>query len=155
MYLYLIQHGEAKPVEEDPQRSLSEKGKADIEKVAAFVAEHTTLKVARIIHSGKTRAEQTAEILSQHLNPPNGVVAIEGLEPLADPSIWENRIAGETEDIMLVGHLPHLDKLSATLVCRDEAKNVIVFQNGGIVCLAADGSYNWRIGWMVTPQMLK
>ncbi len=155
MNLYLVQHGEAKTAEKDPQRSLSDKGRADVEKVAAFVAESTTIKVSRIVHSGKTRAQQTAEIFAQHLNPPNGVTAIEGLEPLADPSICENRIAGETEDIMLVGHLPHLDKLSATLVCRDKAKSVITFQNSGVVCLTADSSGNWRVGWMVTPQMLK
>ena len=155
MNLYLVQHGKAKLTEEDPQRSLSDKGQADIEKVAAFVAESTPIRVSRIFHSGKNRTQQTAEILAQHLNPPNGVTAIEGLEPLAYPSICENRIAGETEDIMLVGHLPHLDKLSATLVCRDKAKSVIAFQNGGVVCLTADESGNWRIGWMVTPQMLK
>jgi len=155
MYLYLVQHGEAKLKEEDPQRALSDKGRVDVEKVAAFAAAHTTIRVERIVHSGKTRAQQTAEIFAQHLNPPNGVAAIEGLEPLADPSIWENRIAEETEDVMLVGHLPHLDKLSTTLICRDEGKSVISFQNGGIVCLTADELGDWRVGWMVTPKMLK
>lgn len=155
MNLYLVQHAESKPKEEDPQRSLSDKGKTDVEKVAAFVAEHTTLKVGRIIHSGKTRAQQTAEVLARYLNPPEGVSAAEGLEPLADPSIWTNRLAEEKEDLMLVGHLPHLDKLAAKLVCGDTAKSVVAFQNSGVVCLAKDDSSDWSLHWMVTPRMLK
>jgi len=155
MNLYLVQHAESKPKEEDPQRSLSDQGRTDVEKVGAFVAEHTTLKVGRIIHSGKTRAQQTAEVLARYLNPPEGVSVAEGLEPLADPSIWANRLAEEKEDLMLVGHLPHLDKLTAKLVCGDTSKSVVAFQNSGVVCLAKDDSGHWSVYWMVTPQMLK
>jgi phosphohistidine phosphatase len=153
--LYLVQHAESKPKEEDPQRSLSDQGKTDVEKVAAFVSKHTTLKVDRILHSGKTRARQTAEVLAKYLNPQDGISVAEGLEPLADPSIWTNRLAEEKEDLMLVGHRPHLDKLATKLVCGDTAKSVVAFQNGGLVCLAKDDSGDWSLYWMVTPRMLK
>lgn len=155
MNIYLVQHAESKPKEEDPQRSLSDKGRTDVEKVAAFVAEHTTLKVGRIIHSGKTRAQQTAEVLARYLNPPEGVSAAEGLEPLADPSIWANRLTEEKEDLMLVGHKPHLDKLAAKLICGDETRSAITFQNAGIVCLMRDDSGSWSVSWLITPNMLK
>jgi phosphohistidine phosphatase len=155
MVLYLVQHAQAKSPEEDSERHLSEQGSADIEKAAAFVAAHTTLKVNRISHSGKARASQTAEILAKHLNPPAGVSAAEGLDPLADPSIWSKQLADEKEDLMLVGHLPHLDKLAAKLICQDENKSVVAFQMGGIVCLEKRDSGQWRIRWMVTPKMLK
>jgi len=155
MNLYLVQHAEAKQKEEDSRRSLSDKGEADIEKVAAFVAEHTTLKIGHILHSGKTRAQQTAEVLAKHLNSSDSVTAAEGLEPLADPSIWVNRLTEEKEDLMLVGHLSHLDKLAAKLVCGDESKSVVTFQMGGIVCLAKEETGTWSLRWMVIPQMLK
>jgi len=155
MNLYLVQHAESKLKEEDPQRSLSDKGRTDVEKVAVFVAEHTTLKVDRILHSGKTRARQTAEVLARYLNPPEGVSATEGLEPLVDPSIWANRLAEEKEDLMLVGHLPHLDKLAVKLICGDEVRSAVMFQNAGIVCLVRDDSSYWSLYWMVTPKMLK
>ena len=155
MNLYLVRHAECKPEAQDPQHSLSDKGRTEIEKVAAFVAEHITLKVSRIIHSGKTRARQTAEVLARYLNPPGGVSAAEGLEPLADPLIWTNRLAEEKEDLMLVGHLPHLDKIAAKLICGDEATSAVIFQNAGIVCLSRDDSGVWSLYWMVTPRMLK
>jgi phosphohistidine phosphatase len=155
MNLYLVQHAQAKSAEEDPERHLSKQGQADIEKVATFVAKHVTLKVDRISHSGKARARQTAEILAKHLNPPPGVSVADGLEPLADPSIWTKRLADEKEDLMLVGHLPHLDKLAAKLICQDQNTSVVAFQMGGIVCLERDDTGDWRVRWMVTPAMLK
>jgi phosphohistidine phosphatase len=154
MNLYLVQHAEAKQKEEDPERSLSNKGWADIRKVAAFVAAHSNIKVDNIFHSGKTRTQQTAEVLAEYLNPARGVEESEGLQPLDDPSTWAERLAVIEEDIVLVGHLPHLNKLSAYLICQNPDKTVIDFQMGGVVCLGKDESGTWSIRWMVIPQIL-
>ena len=154
MNLYLVQHGEAVSKEEDPSRPLLEKGREDIRKVADFVAEHMKIQVASILHSGKARAQQTAQILAEHLNPLEGIMMTEGLEPLAEPSIWIERLAKTDEDSMLVGHLPHLCKLSAYLLCQDEEKKVIHFQRGGIVCLGREESGAWSIKWMIIPDFL-
>ncbi len=154
MNLYLVQHAEAKPEEEDPQRRLSEKGWSDIRKVGAFIAEHANIRVSSIMHSGKTRARQTAEALAEYLNPPGGIKEVEGLKPLDTPSIWVDRLAETKEDFMLVSHLPFLSKLSAHLLCQDENKAMVDFQMGGIVCLGRDESGIWSVRWMVIPQML-
>jgi phosphohistidine phosphatase len=37
MYLYLVQHGEAKREDEDPARGLTEKGTKDVHQVAQFL----------------------------------------------------------------------------------------------------------------------
>ncbi len=154
MNLYLVQHAEAKPEEEDTQRRLSERGWSDIRKVAAFIAEHTNIRVSSIIHSGKTRARQTAEALAEYLNPPGGIKEVEGLKPLDAPSTWEDRLAETKEDFMLVSHMPFLGKLSAHLLCQDEDEKIVDFQLGGIVCIARDESCIWSVRWMVIPQML-
>ncbi len=52
MMLYLMQHGKAKPKEVDPERSLSDEGVEEVERVAAFL-EKAGIKVAEIFHSGK------------------------------------------------------------------------------------------------------
>jgi len=154
MNLYLVQHGEAKSKEEDPSRPLTEKGREDVRKVVAFVAENMKIQVASILHSGKARAQQTAQILAEHLKPPEGIRMTEGLESVAEPSIWVDRLAKTEEDLMLVGHLPHLSRLSAHLLCQDEEKKVIHYQRGGIVCLKRDESGLWSINWMVIPDFL-
>jgi len=53
MNLYLVQHTEAKQKEEDPERSLTDYGRACIRRVASYVARNTDIAVQRIIHSGK------------------------------------------------------------------------------------------------------
>jgi phosphohistidine phosphatase len=154
MNLYLVQHAEAKREEEDPERPLSEKGRADIRKVADYIAQHIDINVSSIMHSGKTRARETAEILAEYLNPPEGIEQAEGLEPLAEPSAWGERLAEMKEDTMLVGHLPHLLKLSAHLLTQDETKKILNFSMGGIVCLGRDESGDWSVRWMIIPEIL-
>ena len=71
MKLYLVQHGEAKSEKEDPDRSLTDRGTAEIRAVAE-AAKRAGLKPAQIYHSGKTRAQQTADILADALGCPCG-----------------------------------------------------------------------------------
>ena len=107
MFVYLVQHAEAKSKEEDPARDLSEKGRQDIQRVANTVGKFN-LVVNHIFHSGKARASTTAQTLASSLKPPTGVSDTTGLAPLDDPESWVERVATMDEDIMLVGHLPHL-----------------------------------------------
>ena len=83
MKIYLVQHGEAESKSVDPARPLTARGRADVERVAAFAA-RLGVAVHQIRHSGKTRAGQTAECLGRALNPPGGVVAVPGLDPKDD-----------------------------------------------------------------------
>lgn len=152
MRLYLVQHAEPRRKEEDPTRPLSERGWEDIRKMAKYAGEHLRIEVEQIVHSGKLRAKQTAEVLAQHLNPPKGVAADENLEPLADTEIWKKRLVKTTEDIMLVGHLPHLSKLASYLLVDNENKEVVAFRMGAIICLGRDEQHRWTIQWLITPE---
>jgi hypothetical protein len=83
MDIYLVQHGEARPEVEDPERSLTDRGEETVCKVAAWAA-RAGLRVDQIRHSGKRRAEQTAAILADLLRPIQGMVAVTGLAPNDD-----------------------------------------------------------------------
>jgi len=154
MRLYLVQHADAKLKEEDPSRPLSDKGWRDIRNVAKYAEKYLQIQVTRIFHSGKLRANQTAEVLAEHLHPAKGLSVGEGLEPLGDPKVWKNRLAEATEDIMLVGHLPHLGKLTSHLLTSDKNKQVVTFRNAGIVCLEREDGGYWTIQWMIDPEIL-
>lgn len=153
MFLYLVQHGEAKREEEDPSRPLSVKGIEDVKRVASSIS-RLNLEVEEVFHSGKTRAKQTAEILANNLKITKGVSETNGLAPLDDPGVWAERLKGKKESLMLVGHLPHLGKLSSLLLSGDKEKNIIAFKMGGIVCLKRDGAGIWTLQWMITPEIL-
>jgi phosphohistidine phosphatase len=154
MYLLLAQHGEAEPEEINSERPLSDNGVVSVRGVAAFIAENTDTKVKTIYHSGKKRAIQTAELFAKILKPSKGVVLGKELNPLSLPWGWVERLAKIEENIMIVGHLPHLNKLSALLLCQDESKPVVQFQKGAVICLYKNESGIWSIIWMIVPQIL-
>lgn len=153
MMLYLVQHGEAKKEDEDPSRPLTDKGKNEVEKVASF-ASRIGLKIDKILHSGKLRALQTAEIMAKHLKPIKGIEQADGLDPLADPRIWAQRLNEISEDIMLVGHLPHLSKLASLLLTNSIEIEPVKFRMGGIVCLVKDERGKWSLLWIIRPEMI-
>ena len=153
MKLYLVRHGEAKPVETDPSRGLTTKGILDVTKIAEFLS-NARLAVNEIYHSGKTRAQQTASILADHITVQRGVFDTEGLLPNDDPSIWAARLSRLTEDTMLVGHLPHLARLASRLLSDDPKSPLITFHAAGILCLSRSQE-GWSIEWMVIPDIIK
>ena len=152
MNLYLIQHAEAVVKEQDPERPLSSKGLADIKKIAEFVAKNCHLGAEHILHSGKLRARQTAEILATELNVPTPLET-DGLAPLDAPTIWAERLMARTENVILVGHLPYMSKLASTLLCGVSETEVIYFQMGGMVALSREEKL-WSLRWMIVPTIL-
>jgi phosphohistidine phosphatase len=156
MNVYLVQHAEAKSKQEDPDRPLSDLGRANIEKVAAYLADHADLELAYIYHSGKTRALQTAEVLDKHLRTRNGLDWAEGLQPLDDPKIWADKLSEIKSEVMLVGHLPHMSKLASELVRKEPDQNIVDFKNAGVVCIGKDddSKENWSVRWIITPHIV-
>jgi phosphohistidine phosphatase len=153
MFLYLVQHGEAKREEEDPARDLTPSGMDDVKQVANLVGK-LNLAPRRVLHSGKTRAMRTGEILAEALKPRDVIAATDGLAPLDDPEIWADRLSGMSQDLVLVGHLPHLARLAAALLCGDPKKGVINFKMGGMVCLKREEAGDWGVEWMIIPEVL-
>jgi phosphohistidine phosphatase len=154
MRVYVVQHGEAKSKEEAPERPLTERGRQDVSKIATFLAEHTDMRPANIHHSGKARAQETAEILAEAASPRQGISQVEGLNPLDDPTMWVDRLSTTDQDTMLVGHLPHLGKLVSRLLCGEEERSVVAFKMGGVVCLTRDETGRWSLAWMLVPEMV-
>jgi len=151
MALFLVQHGKSLPKEKDPDQGLSREGLAETQAMATLAAENN-VQVMRIIHSGKKRALQTAEIFVKALEPEAGIIKAGGLAPLDDVSIFASTLHNE-EDIMVVGHLPFMERLVAHLVTGSSDKAVIKFQNSGVICLdTEDASDSWVIRWALFPR---
>ena len=153
MKLYLIQHGEAKSEAEDPERSLTARGEKEIVAISKM-AGGLQIRPSKIYHSGKLRAKQTAEIIASALKISNSLVqSVQGLNPNDDIHPWGERISKEKEDLMLVGHLPFLEKLTSLLLCGDENARLALFRYGAIVCLDQKGDKGWAVRWILTPEM--
>ncbi len=154
MKIYLIQHAKSMKKEDNPDRPLTKEGLDNIRGIARFLDNNIKIHVRNIFHSGKTRARQTAEILADYLYPTNGIIEREDLNPLDDISIWVKKILDIDEDIIIVGHLPHLKKLSSYLLTGKANNDIIGFKNAGVVCMDRDKSGIWTIGWIITPDII-
>lgn len=152
MALYLIQHGKSLSKDQDPDQGLSAEGIAETERIAKL-SKDAGVAVSQIRHSVKTRARQTAEIFAAALNPDQGIQEVSGIKPLDDVAAYAADI-DPAEDIMLVGHLPFMERMTAFLITGSIDKPVFKFQNSGIVCLDKDPETQaWVIQWALMPKI--
>jgi phosphohistidine phosphatase len=152
MALYLVQHGKSLPKNLDINKGLSEEGIAEVKRIAE-VARQYGIKVSKILQSGKTRARQTAQIFASFLDVKNEIEQVEGMKPLDDVVKFAGKVK-DSENIMIVGHLPFLEKLTSYLVVGSDEKAIFKFQNGGIICLDKESdSQTWIIKWTLMPNI--
>lgn len=152
MEIYLVQHAEAKSEQEDPERPLTGKGMKEAERIAETL-EKVGVKAKHIMHSGKLRAKQTAEIFAKHLGTIETREML-GLSPNDNPIMAKTFLESAKEPVMLVGHMPHLSKLASMLITQNPEQETIRFQMGGVVCLEKDEKDGkWRIKWLITPEI--
>jgi len=152
MKVYLVRHGEAMSGEQDAQRGLTEAGMSHVAAVAGFLAHYGACRPARIVHSGKKRARQTAALLAERLSG-REAEAVTDLDPMADPGAWAEHLAGLHDDVMLVGHLPHMARLASLLLVGTPDADIVRFVAAGAVCLERDQT-GWSLSWMLTPELL-
>jgi phosphohistidine phosphatase len=146
MLLHLVHHGVAVGPDIDPRRPLSESGHAAVVQLAAAAAERGT-SPAIVWHSGKLRARQTAEAFWRACNALAEFSATRDLQPDDPPAWMRDRLRGESRDILIAGHFPHLPRLLALLLGEPEGSPG-EFPLHGIVTLASDDDgATWRELW--------
>lgn len=150
--LYLVRHGHAKSPLEDPERGLSDAGRADVERLAHWAA-RVEVTVGEIWHSGKRRAEQTAEIIGAALQPSPDVAVVAGLQPNDDVTPIGHQLQTDRTSRMIVGHLPFVGRLASWLVLGDAGPSIVVFEPATLVRLVEDGG-QWAIDAVVPPSLI-
>jgi phosphohistidine phosphatase len=151
MHLYLVQHGEAKSKQDDPERGLTDKGISDVEALADFLKGKVNFD--RIVHSGKLRAQQTGDILTASLAPNITPAVIDYINPNDDPKKLADLVASWTGDNLVVGHLPFMARMVGLLVNNDPDKELNNYQPGSMVCLEKEDSTGWKIVWILRPEL--
>lgn len=154
MKLYLVQHGDASPKEDDPQRSLSLQGRGDIWRLAEFLGQ-AGIGVEKVIHSGKLRAAETAEMLAGKVAPFTKPEVNDHINPKDDPRAFDWEKVTEGKDTMLVGHMPCMARLASLLIAGNPDKVVAACVPGSVICLECGSDGRWQINWMIRPELLK
>lgn len=152
MHVFLMRHGEAAPEGIDPARPLSPRGHDDVLAVARHLG---TLgcEAAEVLHSSKTRARQTAELLARELASSPPLREVNWLGPMTPPDFAGAELAASAAPLFLVGHLPHLARLASLLLAGEAALDLVRFRPASVIRLdrTAEG---WRLAWMLTPELV-
>ena len=150
MMLYLVQHGDALPKDLDPKRPLSTKGRRDMARLGEELARSRSA-TGRIFHSGKLRAEESAETLCAALAERHSAESLAGLGPNDPVKTFMHKVEDWQENVVVVGHLPFMSRLVGALVAGDEEACIVAFEPGSMVCVERDKEGLWHIVWMIRP----
>ena len=147
MHLFLVHHGDAVGPEVDPRRPLSTAGQLAVTRAAADAAARGA-RPSVVWHSGKLRARQTAEAFWRACNALAEFSATRDLQP-EDPPEWiRDRLRGESRDVLIAGHYPHLPRLLTLLTGRGNAP--VTFPQHGVVALVTDDdAKTWNELWRI------
>lgn len=154
MLLYLVQHGQAVNESVNPERPLSSEGKTDVKHIASTLA-RAGAAPGKILHSGKTRARQTAEIFLGALTSKAIPTEISGIAPLDSVVDFAGRVSEMAEDTMICGHQPFVGRLVSTLLAGDEDMPLVEYSPGSVACLERSTEGIWILCWLIRPELCR
>lgn len=144
--LFLVHHGEAVGPEVDPRRPLSVSGQGAVVRLAGAMAARGARPVV-VWHSGKLRARQTAEECWRACNALAEFSATRDMQPDDPPDWMRDRLRGETRDVLLAGHFPHLGRLLALLTGEPAGSPGAFPPHGAVALETADEGITWSEAW--------
>lgn len=152
MKLYLVRHGDAVDQSPDALRPLSELGSQEVMRVARQL--HIAgVRVGRIWHSGKLRAEQTAALLAKQVGVRNRTERIQGIAPMDSVAEFARDLDVWQEDTMIVGHMPFMARLVTFLLQSGTACDAVDFATGSVACLERTADDCWELQWLLCPSL--
>ena len=158
MKLYLMRHAE--PVDGEPmdsERGLTDQGRYQAGEMAAFLVKQIG-RVDIVITSPFVRAVETAEIMGQALGA--HLADTKMLEPDGTPvPMWREieRLAQQSEDVLVVGHAPSLTQLISEIV-TGESNARLRLDHGQMVHVrtkAGSGMPSGVLHWSATVGMVE
>lgn len=130
MKLILVRHGEAVDQFTNPERPLTEFGENQVRQLADKLR-NQDIEIQKVIHSGIKRANQTAQILIENINPNLSIEQGKDLNPESNPNVWKEISLNENTNIMLVGHMPFMGDLASNLsnkMIGFETASAVIFE---------------------------
>ncbi|MCK5162018.1 MAG: phosphohistidine phosphatase SixA, partial [Candidatus Aureabacteria bacterium] len=149
--IYIVRHGKAVSGNKNPHRPLSKEGKKET-KIIASLLKKSQISPDAIWHSGKPRAEETAEIFKDILCVKENCIKREGLLPNDHVESIEKDIIGLNESIMIVSHIPFVERMARLLL--GSVSSPLVFEPSAAACFQAEEKRSWRLKWLINPHII-
>ena len=151
MRLYLVQHGDSLPKDVDPDRPLSDRGRADIQRLTEWLSSHN-VQIAQILHSGKTRAKETAEILRPLLMSPSQIYEGQGLAPNDSPEAFLHQLRDAEKDTLIAGHMPFVARTVSQALTGAPDRQLVEFVPGSVVGIERSDGASWCLFMFARPE---
>ncbi len=148
MKLFLVHHGEAVGPDVDPRRPLSPLGQEAVLQLTVRLTEYGA-RPDVVWHSGKLRARQTAEACWRACNALATFSASRDLQPDDQPEWIRDRVRGESRDILVAGHFPHLGRLLALLTGEPAGRQGDLPPHGAVALETNDQGETWKEVWRI------
>ena len=150
MVIYLMRHGHAQSGTSDTERPLSKQGRQEAAAVAQYLRQKG-VPVEVFYQSTRKRAQETAQIVKDILNPAARIETKFGLGPddplddiLQDITLWKERT-------MIVSHMPFLPRLISHFLTGREDGQAISMATGSVIVLE-QSQQKWKIKEIISPQ---
>ncbi|MEA3347164.1 MAG: phosphohistidine phosphatase SixA [Candidatus Auribacterota bacterium] len=150
--IYLVRHGKAVSGSKNPQRPLSKEGKEET-KIIASLLKKSQISPDTIWHSGKLRAEETAEIFKDILCAKENCMKREGLLPNDHVELIKKDIIDLNESIMIVSHIPFVERMAGLLL--GAVSSPLVFEASAVACFQTEDKRSWRLKWFLSPHIYR
>jgi phosphohistidine phosphatase len=152
--LYVARHAEAARTGGVEGRPITEAGREDARRMGRALAA-AGVRIAAVWHSGKLRARQTAELLAGAVGFRGELEVRSDLDPHSDPSSVLEAVLEARGPVLLVGHLPHLERLASKLLTGNENAGVVEVAAGGVLRFVSADRERWRLIWYAPPSLLR
>ena len=146
MKLYIVQHGQAATKQENPLRPLTEQGIYDIQQLATEL-DARGIAPQHVFHSGKERAQQTAQIIASEIGKASVCKQVDGVAPNDDAAAFASYIKPFADDVLIVSHLPFVQNLCDALL-GEGGLDDFEFSPGRLVCIDIEG-HQPKLGWTI------
>lgn len=152
MRLVLVRHCDAVHPVENPDRPLSEHGRDQARRLAAWMRA-SGVRANEVLHSGVLRAAETAAEIAAALQPPRGIRAEAGLRPNDPPRLAVDGLRFGEGCVVVVTHLPIVAHMAALLLTGTERGEPVAFHTGSAAAFEGEGDH-WSLEWAVHPALL-
>lgn len=161
MLLYLVRHaiaGDPDPERwpDDSQRPLTERGKKRFRRAARGLHQIAP-RVAVVLSSPYTRAQQTAKILTDEAGWPAATV-LDQVAVDAQTLLDALRQHSGVDSLAAVGHEPTMREVASMLLTGDSDRAALEFKKGTVACLEIQSDLQpgtAHLRWLASPKLLR
>ncbi|EPF8140800.1 phosphohistidine phosphatase SixA [Providencia rettgeri] len=156
MQVYIMRHGDAAiQAPSDAERPLTQTGKDDSVLMAQWL-QNQGIKIDSVLVSPYLRAEQTRQVVSQHLDLPAKSEVLRQLTPGGNAAFVADHIRDlavlGANAILVVSHLPLVGYLVSELCPHKEPP---MFTTSTVACVDIDVAHQKsHLEWMLSPSQL-